>query len=256
MYGKKRQNRKRASKPLPYKRRAYKVSKNLNKAIKKVIHSQIENKTWTSTNVNTTIVTASSSALTYFNLLPILIQGTGAQNRIGNEVRVRRAYIKGRINILPYNVTTNPLPASVLVKMWVVREKLNNNSNQLQNSASNFFTVNSAPIGPTSTILDTLYDVNTDYYSVFATRTIELSTGWNSGTTYTTPTGSKGSFTVPFYFNLTKHVGLLKWNDTSPTYTTNKNLFLVFQAVYSDGSSTALNSAEYHCCLTHHFEDA
>ena len=97
---------------------------------------------------------------------------------------------------------------------------------------------------------------NKDYWNVFTTKTIQLSTNFGSGSSITNP--ASGRISTPFYFDVTKHLATLKFNDnTADYYPTNKELLLVFQCVKADGSTpgTLLDAAEFHIAYEYQFED-
>jgi len=99
------------------------VSKAVKTYVKRTISANIENKVHVDYAINQTITTASGgSAITHRALLPQLINGTGAGQRVGNNVHVKSAVIRGSVNLLQYNATTNPVPAPAYVMELIVRQ--------------------------------------------------------------------------------------------------------------------------------------
>lgn len=237
-----------------------KVSKSVRKYVKNAIHRNVENKVATSLGVNQSIITAGTSNTPYFlNLLPQPSQGTGHAGRIGNEIRLVNSYIKGRINILPYNVTTNPNPVPLIVKMWLCANKQSNNPNMaVLSTFSTFFDTGNVNSSFQGNQLDTLLSPNKDAWTIYKTKTIKLGAASFSSTG---PVGSGGYFdnspmSVPFSFSISQHVKNLKFDDTT-ALPTNRNLYLLIQAVSADGSNTsAYTTCELHYSTRWEFEDA
>lgn len=244
-------------------RRAIRKSRNASFAarVKKVIHRQAENKVWIAYQANNNITTASSSTFTNISLMPTMSQGTGHSNRVGDEVTVVKAKISGYVNLLPYNSVSNPTVGPLYVRMWVMSCKNIQNSQTLSTStlSSNFFETNGGSAGPQGNILDMCLSVNKQAFTIHKIKTVLLEAGATQGATYYNSAGAScggnGRFSAPFSFDVTKHLGKLKFDDTSPVQPTNKNLFLAFQAVYADGTALALTAAEYSYGYRVEFED-
>lgn len=237
------------------------VSRPLKNYIKRAIGQKMENKTVLGYAANQSITTASSTTpFTIQNLLPALSIGTGVSNRVGNEVRVKSAYVSGYINLLPYNAVTNPLSTPIIVKMWLCSSKTIN-TNLISNTsiATDFFEINNGSVGFQGNMLDMILTPNKDNWTVLQTRKFELgaTTATNNGQVGTGGYFDSSKMTKPFYFNYGKHFkNALKYNDSLTNVPTNRNLFLVVQAVNADGSSTAVNVAECHYQFRVNFEDA
>lgn len=239
----------------PRKYSYYKGNKKLVRTIKRVIHGVAENKVLSDYGINRTIVTASATSPVFVNCTVSSSQGVTVQNRTGNVIRVVKATIRGFCNVLPYNALTNPLPSSVYVKMWLCRRK-NFQANNPPNATdfANFFQSGSTSLAFQGNMLDMTLRNNTEYWTIFATKTVQLSNFFMNGTTGTSSLGQSGPNSVPFSFDLAKHLGMCKFNDTA-TYPQNKELYLVFQCVNADGSSSAVNSAEFHFSTEWQYED-
>lgn len=258
---KKRQSRK----PTGYKRKPYQktkatkgVSLAVKKFVKRTIHRNIENKTMVFYGANNNISCAQLTTPTAVNLIPTQGLGTSNSTRIGNEITLVKSYIKGYVNLLPYNATTNPLMAPLWVKMWVASSKVvNSNLITSTDVASAFFNTGASTSGFQGNTLDMLLPVNTDSWTIHATKNfkIGLANAWNAssvGIAY----GDNSTMSKPFYFNIRKFIKApLKYND-SVNVCSNKNLFLIIQVVNADGTSSALTPAEYHYCMEHIYEDA
>lgn len=231
------------------------------KKVLKVLHRKAENKTWVAYAANQAIVTAAGTFPSRINLLPAIAQGVEQNKRIGNQVNVMKAEIRGYINILPYNATTNPTVGPVYVKMWLLSCKDIKNSADLSTSTinTNFFQVGTLATAFQGNILDLCLVPNKELVTVYQTKTVLLSAGSTQGSTYYNAAGAscggEGKFSVPFYFSYGKHCKVLKYDDASPTQPTNRNLWLIYQCVYADGTTSAVNSAEIHYVYKVEYED-
>lgn len=231
------------------------------KKVLKVIHRQAENKVWIAYQANNNITTASSSTFTNVSLMPTMSQGTGHSNRVGDDVTVVKARINGYVNLLPYNSVSNPTVGPLYVRMWVLSVRNMQNAQTLSTStlSSNFFETNGGSAGPQGNILDMCLSVNKQNFIIHKVKTVLLEAGATQGSTYYNSAGGScggsGRFSAPFSFDVTRHLGKLKFDDTSPVSPVNKNLFLAFQAVYADGTSLALTPAEFSYNYRVEFED-
>lgn len=239
-----------------------KFSPALKKFVLKTIHRNIENKTLTNYAANAQIAYAGSvTNPTFLYLVPTPTQGTTTQNRVGNEIRVVKANIKGLINMLPYSAT-NPQYCPVWVKMWLVSRKQNQFNNAPSSTDfSNFFQAGQTSFGFQSNTLDMLFEVNKDYFTLHKTMKFQLANMYPSTGAITIDSGSiipaSSQVSVPFSFNFERHLGICKFNDTE-TYPRNKDLILVFQAVNADGTTNSLGTAkaEVHYTINYYYEDA
>lgn len=231
-----------------YKRKS--VPKKIRTYVKRAINREVENKRFMSYAANTAITTASTSTPTNVQLLPTLAYGAGEQQRIGNRVKIVKGVIHGYVNILPYSATLNPLSTPIMVKMWLLSGR-QRNSNTFSNydPANNFFETGTSQVGPQGNMLDMVLAVNSQEYIVHASKTFRIGAGYASGTG---PVGTGGYFDNSpmnkyFRFNWgAKCKSQLVYNDQVTNIATNKNMFLVIQAVNADGSTTSVNPAEFH----------
>lgn len=236
------------------------VSKCVKKYVKRALHANVENKQIVVTNINQTITTVSAAVPTFVSLIGQISQGNTSNTRVGNQVKCVKGIIRGYLNYLPYNVSTNPQSAPLWVKMWLVSPKAIN-TNVLSSTviATDFFDLGGAVGSFSGNMRDIIVPVNTEFWTVYATKTAKI--GFSSQATGGTPISTQtwydnSPFTVPFTFNYGKHLKqVLKFNDASPTCT-NRSMFLILQAVYADGTNTAITAAEYHYSNEFKYEDA
>lgn len=224
--------------------------------VKKLIHSSIENKTQCTYATNQTIGRTVGTGSTPFNinLLPVISQGAAEGERIGNDVRIVKSYMDMYINLLPYSSITNPV-IPLNVKVWVVSKKNQNlETNQLSaNDCNSFFQVGVSSVPFQGNMLDMIFPVNKDSWTIHTSRSFELSnlntSGFNSS-----PTTNEGFFSKHLKIPLSKYYKKLKYSDTS--FCTNHNMWLIVQTVNTDGSTNVLQGAEAHYSLSVEYEDA
>ena len=248
-----------------YPKRVYKKrSTSFVKRVKRIIHSQLENKVLSGYAANQSIVNAGSiTDPTRIILTPAITQGAGANQRTGNAVRVVKAHARGYVNLKPYNATNNSQSSPLYVKMWLCRRQTTNltiSSAPTTTDYAQFFQTGNSAVPFQSNMLDMTLFVNKDYWNVLATKTIQLcNVGYGSQASASNIAPGSSNVSAPFYFNLTKHLGLCKYNDNNASYLpTNKELFLVFQAVLADGSISGgiLDACEFHYAVQYEYEDA
>ena len=243
-----------------YRKRVYKKS-SFAKRVKKVLHSNVETKIINSMGNQQTLAYAGSvTNPTFFRLLPGPSQGVAQGQRIGNEIRVTKASINGFLYLKSYNAISNNQNFPIYVKMWLCRRKATNiviTGDPSTTDFSRFFQDGSSSLGFQSNMLDMVLQPNKDYWTVYATKTVQLSNSlfFAGGTTAVTP--SNGNTCVPFYFNLTKHLGLCKYADNVANIPINKELFLVHQICTADGQTLgALDAVRSTFQTQYEYEDA
>jgi hypothetical protein len=219
------------------------------KTIKSVVGRQAERKAYFDYASNISITSASNSVPVFRYLLPTIAQGTGFSGRIGSKVTVKRAVIRGHVNILPYNAITNPQPIPIYLKMWLVSCKtINTSALSSTPIASDFFDVVNTAVSFQGNMLDMEFTLDGQTWTLYASRTFKLGAGYVSSVGPTSTGGyyDNSSMSLPFSFNYGKHLKTLDFNDASNT-PTNRNMFLVFQTANADGSNAAgYTNAEFH----------
>lgn len=244
-----------------YAKRVYR-KKSFALKVKQVMHRLAENKNQVIPQLNNAINFASTSVSpSFISLTPTPLQGTTQQQRIGNQINVVKSSVKGFVNLLPYNAVTNQLFSPVKVKMWLVSRQRSNrqiSGQPILQDWNNFFMQGSTSLGFQSNLLDIMLPVNKDYWICHAYRQVELS--YTIGGINPSSAGilmnPSGKVSVPFNFDITRHLKTLKYNDDG-LYPTNKELYLVFQAVRADGQGDPVNTqlAEFHYITDHRYED-
>ena len=227
MYAKRsRRAAKRPSKRVPRKRSGGR--KAIVKIVKSVLSRQAENKIWADYGVNQSIVCTASSTPTFENLLPLLSQGTSTTGRIGNEVRIKTGYIRGHVNLLPYNISSNNLPIPCYVKMWVCSSRTINTQNLAATSIStDFFESGGSNTGFQGNMLDIDFSPNKDVWIIHYTKTVKLGAAY-TGNGAVVATGGyfdNSPMSASFQFNYGKKMtAALKYNDSTNS-ASNKTCF-------------------------------
>jgi len=235
------------------------VSKAVKSYVKRTISANIENKVHVDYAVNQSITTASGgSAITHRQLLPSLIQGVSSGQRIGNNIKVKSAVIRGSVNLLAYNITTNPVIIPAYVMVWVLRSKLKNQGFGASNAPHDLFDAGNSTVGPQGNLLDTMFPINSQSWICCYKRKIKL-----GATTNVSPVNGfadMSSYSVPFTISYGKHIKTLKYDDSTTggqSIPVNTNLNIVFTCVSASGdNSSQYQMAEYHMTNTIIYEDA
>lgn len=251
-YGRKRYGSKKSKKS--GRKSGTRVSKTVKRYVKRAIHNQLENKVHVGYAANQTLVNSSIPTALY--ALPNPPQGTAQHQRIGNVIKLMKSRIDLQFNILPYSATTNPIPTTQLVKVWLCSCKgVNTNSIGATSIGTNFFdATGGTTVGPQNSTLDMLLSVNNDAWTVHQTRFFKLGAAGNS-----TPVGNTGYFdnspmTKRISFSINKYVKMLKFDSTSVP--NNRNLFIVMMSCNADGTTSGSQAVEYHYNARWEFEDA
>lgn len=235
-----------------------KVPKNIQRYVKMAMHRNIENKRFVFYASNP-ILAGSSTAVPYaLALLPSMSQGTGKAQRIGNEITIRSAKVSGQVWLNGYNATTNPIPAPIVVKMWVVACKVANPP-AINTIATwgNFFDTGNSAVGFQGNLLDTCLPVNNDFWTVYATRQFTLGTTATNTLLSTGVVFDNNQFSRPFSIDFSKVFKKIKYNDGVANTPTNHNLYLVVQTVPAGNTSAEAHTI---CSITNvvdiNYEDA
>lgn len=228
-----------------YRKKSLLKSRPFKVAVKRVINRYAENKFWQKQPVqNYTLpaaITGPTSATSVnpycVNLLPEISQGTGNSGRIGNQISIVKNTIKGYINLLPYDATTNLGLAPVAVKIYIFSVK---NFTQFTGDMgyanwTQFFRVNNSDTGFYGSMLDMLQTVNTDLYTLHTTRTFQLSNNYVQVGSAAVIRSPSGVVSQKFSIDLTKYVKALKYDDNSSLRPTNKSLCMAVQVCSANG---------------------
>lgn len=245
----------------PYKKRAAKRTARVGVAVKQYVKRalarEVENKEYYIYGNNVGIGSNPLVDPIASRLVPLVTQGIGKSQRIGTEIIVKSAMIKGYVNLRDYNSLTNPYVAPMYVKMWLVSSKETNSGILADTQISTtFFDINNSNLGFQGNMLDMLFRINKERWVLHATKTVKLGFA-NVQPAAATGISDNSPFSAPFQFNFGKLLGKLKYEDSGTT-PTNKNMWLVYSCARADGTSGNSSSdfAEIHYVQSYVYTDA
>jgi len=259
----KRAYRKPAAKPMrkPMVKRMYKRPATFAKKVQAVMNKSAETKSiqffMDNLPVSSYDVGVYGVGTNQMNQLPLspdgaitpIAQGTNAQQRIGNSIKLSKVTVRGIISPRAYQATAsdtapaNTAPIPFLFKMWVGYQR-DTELNEVEPSLPAFFQLGNTTENPTGTLMDTFRKVNTEKYVIVATRTFKVGYGnisFTSGAGQTNQAYNNNDFKLnqKFSLDVTKHcIKTLKFNDSNNT-PKNRSLYWWFEAVDATGSEIA-----------------
>lgn len=216
----------------------------LTKFIKKVMTRQEEKKTQTSFDIielgayTGTNMPAQIIPITPYDVSgPIIAQGTGQGDRIGNKIRTVSCWVRGVIYPNPQGANNpNPMPQEVRVWFFSVKENISQPTSLpyfFQNGNTNSF--------PVGTLIDLTRMINTESYTYKGHRTYKVGFS-NYGATGSQPlqqTFSNNDFkyNIKYNINVTGMIPkVIKFNDTDNNPTT-KPVFMFWESVDANGDT-------------------
>lgn len=215
------------------------VTPSIRTFVRKAIEKQAEKKHCVTYASNQPITTAAATTPFGLYLSPVIAQGGGDGQRIGNRIKLLSSHLKIAINLLPYNATTNPLPPPLYVRVMVVTFiRQNTNLASVTDADTALFEVNSGTVGCQGTVLDTTLPINDQSYKVWYDKVVKLG---STGTSATTPVSSGAYFDMSEMSCLLEipinNLGTYVYADTTSNVPRNKNTFLFLQPVTADGQA-------------------
>jgi hypothetical protein len=227
--------------------------------VRKTLKREAEKKHWIDYGLNIGVPATYLTYPTAINLCPTIGQGVQAASRIGNEISVSKAVVKGFVNILPFNATTNTVPCPIWIKLWVVSCKyIFSNSIGVTNINTDFFENNVTNQGFQATLYDVMLPVNQESWIVHHTQMFKVGAS-NVSSPILGGTGiypgyyDNSPFSANFSFDITKALGKVKYADTA-NVSRNKILFLVATAVSAEGLAL-VSPDEIHYCTKVEYTD-
>jgi len=248
-------------------KRTSSVSVGVKKYVKKILHSNIENKCVQINYGNSFGNINESPEMNAFPMCPLSLiwtipTGVGQGNRVGNIVSTRKVYLNYVLRPLPYSATTNPQPNPCEVQLMLGYVKNTPCFSPVPGDFSFLFQSGSTSVAPVGTLRDLISVINTDYWVIKKRWTHKVGyaasegTGANPGSQFQANNDFKLNHVVRL--DITKHIPKkLVFNDGSAT-TNTKNLFLMYQAVAADGGTYGSNGlvANIEFWVDFHYEDA
>lgn len=211
-------------------------SKVLKRTIRQVVRRSAETKLNQHTQGITNIYQPISNTEVY-SLLPVISQGTGQSNRVGNKINPTRFTLK--VAIICNNLNGVYVGASsTYFDIYIFKWKAANEAGGAPTSAdmAAFLQDDNATQAYDGQVLDGLRPINADKFTLLAKRRITLNNIYN------TTVGQMSGFyqsTAPqktLSFNLTKHCKKTWiYNDTS-TQVANDNMYIGIGTTQTDGT--------------------
>jgi len=213
-----------------YAKKTTRVSPRVKSYVKREIARQTENKIQNNSIGSTGIFTYIYEP--QFRFLNCLVsQGTGQGDRVGNQVRVRKATL--RLNIWCSNAVVNST-ISKYFDIYIVKNKKSNISVSAGES-SQFLQFGNSSTAYDGDALDGLRTINRDVFIPCYHKRIKMV----NSSDITNQSGTGGSTAVTLRIDCTKYLKKVqKFNDTTAA-PTNDNLFLAIGAAFVDLPATA-----------------
>lgn len=249
-YTKKKSYNKKSSRPL--------VSMAVKKFVNRTVHANIENKIFTYYAINQpiTVPQGGATGVTAVVLVPAISQGVGQAGRIGNNCKVLSAKLDLIINLKDYAVITSTLKYPVYVRCILLKYRPSNVLAAF--SDLSLFQTGNTTVGCQGNLLDIMFKVNREVYTIYSDKTFLLSSTINSSIAAVGQYSDQMSgFSRRLKFDCSKYIKHLKYDDNS-TAVTNTNLYLVMIPTSADGTSLGSVGVpiEYHFNYEIQYEDA
>ena len=235
---------KRAYKPRARKPRVSSVPLAIKQYVNRAIHVDQENKTMTvnyaglfgNSTANPSLYSYPITPYTGYLTIP---QGVGQNQRIGNEIKIRKVFLRYVLRPQGYNVDNNPFPAPCQIDMYLGRTRICPGDQPIAADFNNLFQSGSASLAPVGSLNDLVSNPNTDYFTI--------KKRWSHKLGYANYQGT-GAINANQYFanndfklNVVKKLDItklcpktLKFNDTLNTVQ-GPGLFFWYQAVNAGG---------------------
>lgn len=174
-----------------------------------------------------------------------IAQGTGAGSRIGNKIKTKKLVFKYVITPNGYDATFNAFPQPMDVKLWFIFNKDDYQTIPSQTILTQFFQSGDTSIPPTGQLTDIMHSVNSDLFTVVASRTHKVGYQISSGTGNNPPaeyySNNDYKYNSIGYVDLTKYFPkYLNFNDGS-LYPNNRLIYVVVEALPASGATIATN---------------
>lgn len=194
-----------------------------------------------------------------FNLeiVPNITQGVADNQRVGDQLRVRKVEFKLLFRLLPYQVTTNPVVSPVAVRVMLVKVKFTNSGTYSNtNITTALFSASGAAVGFQGNQTDMLLEVDDGNYKICYDKVFTLGTTVQVASSSGVPDNNKAQKLLTI--NATKFYKNVLQYDFGTTACTNDNLWLIVQPVMCNitGSSTGYTPIDMDANLHMAYSDA
>jgi len=170
-------------------------------------------------------------------------QGTGQGSRIGNEILTQRVLFKGTVVPNPYDVTVNPNPRPVQLRMIIYYDRTIPTSAPSV-TGNDMFQDGGSSSGFQNDLVDLWRPYNTDRYRILMQRTWKIGFAGYGGTALVPANAQAQQYyenndfklNINFSIDVTKYYPkIVKFNDTTNT-PTSRGLFALFYYSAADGT--------------------
>ena len=157
---------------------------------------------------------------------PLITQGSGQGQRIGNSIRMKQSIVSGCMYPQPYSATENKNPEPLEVVMYIFSVKPNINvstqANLQQNVLQKFFQYGNNSFAISGLMAEIMYPVNTDIVTLYKKRIFKVGNAayynWDGSGTPNNPNNQfiNNDFALnrKFRIDVTKYVPpRITWND-------------------------------------------
>lgn len=223
-----------------YKKRAAKLSKPMTKAIQKLIHKNVETKEGYHAVQAVSYNSGINAVGDATRLIPSITQGTGDNQRIGDQVRSQSLSIRGAIVYNPSTGQYGTYANSRLgVRMMIVQPKLYGNLDDVQTTIGTWgnylLKKGGSAVGFTGLLSDLWAPINTDAITKYYDKIFYLDSPYQ-----VSAVGSQDMKGSTRLFNITKKIKkVLKYDNavSSGSNSTNFAPVLIIGYTHMDGSS-------------------
>ena len=239
--------RKKSSKKSYRRRRSYKrsakkyVPRKVRKYVKTAISRSIETK-------RSGLVAEQIPIYTYISdaqcnaLLPVLAQGTGQGDRIGDEVRIHKTSLRFAINC---DSTAANSSISKYFDIYIFKLRKANTNPTATDMQRFLQDGNSATAYDANSSVDGLRDVNQDLFRLCMHKRVKMA---NSNDITNQP-GTQGTISFSAKIDCTKWLKKVQKYDDTSDFPTNDNLFIAIGSIWTDLPSSGLRAPQ----LTGHY---
>lgn len=232
------------------------VSAPVKSYIKRTLHANIENKTHCKYSFGNPITSYSQNpSLLVNSIIPYatMTQGSHQGQRLGNEIRTRKAMFNYTIYANKYVAGTNPVPTPVEVLIFIGKVKNSKPLVPINTDFQKLFQEGSGSSAPQSNLTDCLMAVNKDWFQCY--KIIRHKIGWSFTNQY-------GYWNNDYKINVIRKVDctkfcpkILKFNDAS-SQPTNDGLYFWAMCVNADGTLASQQPAFMDYVMDYTYEDA
>lgn len=236
-------------------RKSSAVSSAVKAYVKKAIHVDEENK-MINTNASDDFGSiTNSSTMNMYPILPYvgystLSQGVLSNNRIGNEVKIRKVMLKYVLRPNPYNAITNAVPVPQIIDMYLGNVRQTPGFLPSATDITYLYQLGNTSTAPAGNLNDLIYDINKDFWNV--KKRWHHKIGYSGATGIGANAGNQYFANNDFKFNVVKRLDITKLVTKTMKFTDavaslqGPNLFFFYQTVRADGQALASTDLPIH----------